>query len=53
MYYSIVIPLKNEEENIKELVTEIEAVMNTLNQPWELICIDDGSTDQTLVLLDQ
>lgn len=49
--YSIVIPLKNEEGNVKELISEIEIVMNRLHTPWELICIDDGSTDGTLALL--
>lgn len=49
--YSVVIPLKNEEENIKDLVHELEPVMIQLNQPWELICIDDGSTDKTLEVL--
>lgn len=50
--YSIVIPMKNEEGNINPLVHEVEAVMSSLQQPWELICIDDGSTDSTLLLLD-
>jgi len=49
--YSVVIPLKNEEENVIGLVNELEPVMMGLNQPWELICIDDGSTDQTLNVL--
>lgn len=49
--YSIVIPLKNEEGNILNLIAEIEPVMKTLNSPWELICIDDGSTDKTLSIL--
>jgi len=49
--YSVVVPLKNEEENIVELINEIEPVMNKVNAPWELICIDDGSTDQTLSIL--
>ncbi|MGK5594737.1 MAG: glycosyltransferase family 2 protein [Parachlamydiaceae bacterium] len=49
--YSIVIPLKNEEENIRDLVEEIVPVMNALKSSWELICIDDGSTDQTLFYL--
>jgi dolichol-phosphate mannosyltransferase len=51
--YSIVIPLKDEEGNIKPLIQEIEPVMHSLNEPWELICIDDGSTDQTLPLLQE
>lgn len=49
--YSVVVPLKNEEENIRELVEELEPIMLNLNQPWELICIDDGSTDKTLIIL--
>ncbi len=49
--YSVVIPLKNEEENITDLINELEPVMQELNKPWELICIDDGSTDHTLSIL--
>lgn len=49
--YSVVIPIKNEEENIVDLVSELEPVMETLGQPWELICIDDGSTDRSLLIL--
>jgi len=50
--YSIIIPLKNEEGNIRELINEVDPVMQSLAKPWELICIDDGSTDQTLPLLE-
>lgn len=53
MTYSVVIPLKNEEDNITDLVNELEPVMNNIGAPWELICIDDGSTDQTLPILKQ
>lgn len=49
--YSLVIPLNNEAENIVALVDEIEPVMKRIGEPWELICIDDGSTDSTLHLL--
>ncbi len=49
--YSVVIPLKDEEENLLALVEELEPVMESLHTPWELICIDDGSQDQTLPLL--
>lgn len=49
--YSVVVPLKNEEENISELINELEPVMVSLGKPWELICIDDGSTDKTLDIL--
>lgn len=49
--YSVVVPLKNEAENIIDLVEELEPVMESLNRSWELICIDDGSTDDTLKIL--
>lgn len=49
--FSIVIPLKNEIGNIENLIEEIKPVMKILGEPWELICIDDGSTDGTLELL--
>lgn len=48
MKYSVVIPLKNEEENISDLIAELEPVMEKIGAPWELLCIDDGSTDATL-----
>ncbi len=51
MKYSVVIPLKDEESNIEDLILELEPVMKSIGQPWELICIDDGSTDNTLPLL--
>lgn len=49
--YSVVIPLKNEQDNLAELIHELEPVMEGLNAPWELLCIDDGSTDNTLAIL--
>lgn len=49
--YSIVVPLKDEEGNIAQLVEEIETAMAAQNEGWELICIDDGSEDRTLSIL--
>lgn len=49
--YSVVVPLKNESENITDLIEELEPIMNGLKQPWELICIDDGSSDRTVEIL--
>jgi glycosyltransferase involved in cell wall biosynthesis len=42
---SIVVPLYNEVENIPELVERTFAVMEGLERPFEMILVDDGSTD--------
>ncbi len=44
---SIVIPVLNEVESIPELYREIVDGVTPLSLPWELIFIDDGSTDGT------
>lgn len=49
--YSIVVPIKDEEENIPKLIFEIETVMESTGHSWELICIDDGSKDSSNQLL--
>ncbi|MCK4353042.1 glycosyltransferase family 2 protein [candidate division WOR-3 bacterium] len=51
MEVSVVIPLLNEEENIQQLYTKLEAVLAKLNKPYEIIFIDDGSTDNTFDIL--
>ncbi|MEW6745987.1 MAG: glycosyltransferase [Planctomycetota bacterium] len=48
---TIVVPLLNEAENIPELCSRLCAVLEQSGEPWEIIAIDDGSTDETLALL--
>ncbi len=43
--YSIVAPIYNELENISELYRRVSDVMNSSGEPWELVLVDDGSTD--------
>ena len=43
---SVVIPLYNEEENVRPLVQAVEDALEA-EGPWELILVDDGSTDAT------
>ena len=50
---SVVIPMKNEEANISPLFQRLFPVLYDLGIPFEVICIDDGSTDQTFALLTQ
>jgi glycosyltransferase involved in cell wall biosynthesis len=45
MDLSLVIPLLNEEESLPELAAWIEKVMNENNYTYEIIFVDDGSTD--------
>lgn len=53
MTISIVIPLYNEEENIRELHSRLKPVMDVVGDEYEIIFIDDGSTDGTLSLLQE
>ena len=48
---SVVIPVFNEEENLEAVITELEQVMNGLGRSYEILCIDDKSTDGSLSLL--
>lgn len=45
---SIVVPFYNEEENIAPLVARVHEALANYPHPWELILVDDGSTDHTL-----
>ena len=48
VYLSVVIPLFNEEESVAALLLAIEAALANFPKPWELILVDDGSSDKTL-----
>lgn len=48
---SIVVPLLNEEESLGELYTQIVAALTPLAKPFELIFVDDGSTDRSFAVL--
>jgi polyisoprenyl-phosphate glycosyltransferase len=43
--YSIIAPIYNEHESLPELYRRVTAVMDGNGEPWELILVDDGSTD--------
>jgi polyisoprenyl-phosphate glycosyltransferase len=43
--YSIVAPIFNEKENLPELYRRVKDVMDSTAEPWELVLVDDGSTD--------
>jgi glycosyltransferase involved in cell wall biosynthesis len=45
MLLTVVIPVKDERDNVRPLVERVQAALR--GYPWELILVDDGSTDGT------
>jgi len=45
---SVIVPVHNEEDAIGSLVEQVIGVLKGLGRPWEVVIIDDGSTDNTL-----
>ncbi len=50
-YLSIVIPVFNEEGNLRALQAALSPVMQGFEKPYEIIYVDDGSTDKSLDIL--
>jgi len=50
---SLVVPIYNEEENIPLLYAEIKEVLDETSFSYELICVDDGSSDRSVAVLEQ
>lgn len=44
---SVVIPVFNEEENLPVLAAEVQSAMKRIGRPYEVIYVDDGSTDSS------
>ena len=50
-YLSILLPLYNEEENIRLQYEEITAAVDSLKVEYEILFVDDGSTDRSFEIL--
>lgn len=50
---SFIIPAKNEEESVLVLYKEIREIIQKLGNPYEIIFVDDGSTDETFSKLEK
>jgi glycosyltransferase involved in cell wall biosynthesis len=48
---SVVIPLYNEQPNVEALLAELAPALRALGRPFEVICVDDGSSDGTFAAL--
>ncbi len=53
MQLSVVIPLLNEDESLSELAAWIQRVMDQHQFSYEVIFVDDGSTDQSWLIIEQ
>jgi glycosyltransferase involved in cell wall biosynthesis len=51
IHISLVVPLYNEEENVRLLYDKIHAVLEGLGQSYEMVFVDDGSRDRTFEIL--
>ena len=49
--YSIIVPVFNEQEAIPLFYDAVIPVMDSLNEPYEIIFVNDGSRDNTLQIL--
>ncbi|MEE9584122.1 MAG: glycosyltransferase family 2 protein, partial [Candidatus Brocadiales bacterium] len=49
--FSVVLPLHNEEGNLRELYSRLRAVFEELGSPYEIIFVDDASTDESFETL--
>jgi len=50
-YFSLIIPAFNEQENIPTLLTRVGASLERIGRPFEVLLVDDASTDTTPKLL--
>ena len=50
-YLSLVIPVYNEEKTIGKVIRDIKNVMHKTDYNYEIIVVNDGSTDNSLLLL--
>jgi len=53
VWVSVVIPVFNEEENLRPLTAELVKVLESLNKAWEIIFTNDGSTDGSHLVLNE
>lgn len=52
-FISIVVPMYNEAEGLDVFFSTVQEALQTLTLEYEIICVDDGSEDDTLALLQQ
>ncbi|MBE9570420.1 MAG: glycosyltransferase, partial [Proteobacteria bacterium] len=51
IHYTIIIPFYNEEDNVAMMIEKVAGVVERLTGNYEIIAIDDGSSDNTFKIL--
>ncbi len=51
IYISVVAPVRNEEGNLLELHSRLQKSLDSIKKPYEIIYVENGSTDDTLKIL--
>ncbi|MGE0266949.1 MAG: glycosyltransferase family 2 protein [Candidatus Omnitrophota bacterium] len=51
--YSIVLPVFNEEACLPDILRRLETILTPLGEPFEVICVDDGSKDSSWAIIEQ
>lgn len=49
---SIIVPIYNEEESLPHLLKRVSEVMRETTYKWEIICVDDGSSDASAEIME-
>ena len=50
---SVVLPMHDEAPNVAQIVSSVSVQLDTLGLPAEIICVDDGSNDETAALVER
>ena len=53
MKLSVIVPVYNEEESLRTLHSALHQALDTLPDEWEVVFVDDGSTDQSVSILEE
>ena len=51
LFISCIIPVHNEADGIAQFIQELQQTLQEITSKYEILCIDDGSTDQSSTII--